>query len=612
MKFLWGVLIVFVFCLSFVSSAHYIVGFVGDALDGEGANDKTVLLWNPAVGQNENIIDVVGPNGDSGQNNYYLFDCEKLPNGCSIGDQLGVEIIDNGDGYVSHEVFVNVTVAGYDVAPNITLNSLPNITLNSPENNFYSSSSIVDFNCSFSDLDYSVGNLSLWGNFSGSWQEVDRYEVGTLNHVFTETISQGEYVWTCLAEDNLSVGVFGENMSLIVDVTYPSIDYFGLNESSSCGNTSLEAICSVSDNYGVNETLLEVIRPSGDLNLTMDFISGNYTKELLVDEVGTWSFRCITKDYAGNYNFSDSLIVDSYSGFPEIYVNESKLIFNKGSYMEGEIVGVSAFVQNIGCVDSSLFNVSFFRDSILGDKLNVSKFLILSAFSGEFVNISYSGFIGKNNIFVFADNAGDISEYNESNNIENNSFSITLWQEFYGNVSAVKLLQVNENFTSWSEDQNVAGNVFVADSEAVIDWLSLKALGRDIFNVVSLDDFNDVDVLFGTSTFDDSISNTYLDEGVVRKEDYFFIHKNNITDVPIVNSTINDNFVTGILWDSSDDSGDNEFSQGDKEDLVFVTKLNNGAVGEFGVYDYEITVPVELRSYDNTDTSEVYLYYDLV
>ncbi len=489
----------------------------------------------------------------------------------------------------------------------------PSVTLHSPDDNFFSSSSSVDFNCSFSDPDYDLGNLSLFGNFSGVWQEVDRYEVGNLNHVFSETISEGNYVWACVAEDNSSEITFGENRSLVVDLTFPKINLFELNDSSVCGNKTLEAICNVSDNFGLSAVLLEVTKPSGAKNLTMDFVSGNYTEEVFVNETGDWSFRCFAEDYAGNINVTSSFDVLSYSGLPELYINSSKLVFDRQDYIEGEVVSLSAYVENIGCVDSSEFNVSFFRDEVsFGNQLGLNQSLVLNAFSGDFVNLSYLSYIGKNNIFVFLDSGDEINEHNESNNVANNSFSVTLWQEFYGNVSAVKILRTKNNFTYWTSDENVVGNIFVADMESIVDWLSLKALGRDIFGSVNLNDFSEVDNLFGTTNFEDSISNTYLDGGAVKSQEDFVVHKKNINNVPIINSTSSGNFVTGILWDSSDDTGDNEFSEGDKEDLVFVTKLNNGAVGEYGVYDYEITVPVELRSYDSSDSEEVYLYYDLV
>ena len=112
--------------------------------------------------------------------------------------------------------------------------------------------------------------------------------------------------------------------------------------------------------------------------------------------------------------------------------------------------------------------------------------------------------------------------------------------------------------------------------------------------------------------FEDSIYSVFTDGGSPKETDNLLIHNKVILDVPIINSTNNENFKTGILWDSSDDLGDNEYNFADKEDLVFVASINKGSVGEYGTYDYEIKVPVELRDYDSTDSETIYLYYDLV
>jgi len=187
-----------------------------------------------------------------------------------------------------------------------------------------------------------------------------------------------------------------------------------------------------------------------------------------------------------------------------------------------------------------------------------------------------------------------------------------LWQKLYGNISAIKTLRTTENFASWSVEENIVGNIFVTDSESSVDWLKLKAIGRDIFDQENFGDFLKIDELLGTSDLEDSISKVYLEEESPKQEKDFFIYQNNITNVSVVNSTSSGNFVTGILWDTSDDSGDGGFDVNDKEDLVFVTKINKETEGEFGIYDYEISIPVNLREYYEDDVEEVYLYYDLV
>jgi len=598
--------------MSFASSAHYIVGYVNDALDGESANGKTVLLWNPSVGINENLIEIVGPGGSSGQDNMYMFDCELLTNGCDLGDELGIKVIDNGGGYTSHPVFVNVTVSGYDFVENITLNSFPEASLNAPKNMFYSSISSIDFNCSFSDLDEEGGNLSMFGNFSGNWEEVDRQEIQKGSYVFSKSYSEGSYLWTCVSEDVLGAETFGENRSLFVDLTSPVILSFEANDSVSCGNTTLDFLCQVEDNMVINRTLLEVRKPSSSLNLTMENVSLNYTKKVLLDEVGEWNFRCISEDLAGNYNFSDFLKINSHSGYPELYINESRMSFENIPIREKEKFVLNSFIENVGCVDSGYFNISFFEENVSSGNEIERERIQLNSFSEIELSINYTSLVGLNNFFAYVDWENEIFEHNESNNFANASFGITLWQKLYGNISAIKTLRTTENFASWSVEENIVGNIFVTDSESSVDWLKLKAIGRDIFDQENFGDFLKIDELLGTSDLEDSISKVYLEEESPKQEKDFFIYQNNITNVSVVNSTSSGNFVTGILWDTSDDSGDGGFDVNDKEDLVFVTKINKETEGEFGIYDYEISIPVNLREYYEDDVEEVYLYYDLV
>ena len=64
-------LIVLVFLVSpLLSAAHYITGQVNDSYDGEPANGHEVVLWNPDVGTNDNLTDVIGPEGNSGRSTH--------------------------------------------------------------------------------------------------------------------------------------------------------------------------------------------------------------------------------------------------------------------------------------------------------------------------------------------------------------------------------------------------------------------------------------------------------------------------------------------------------------------------------------------------------------
>jgi hypothetical protein len=138
--FLINIIAIFL-TLHLCSAAHYIVGIVENAKDGAEANEHTILLWNPAIGIQDNISDIIGPSGNSQADKIYMIDCELLRAGCNINYTLSLKVINNGDNYVSEERNVNVSGWGYDLADNITLNSPPNITyinvddeLTSPQN----------------------------------------------------------------------------------------------------------------------------------------------------------------------------------------------------------------------------------------------------------------------------------------------------------------------------------------------------------------------------------------------------------------------------------------------------------------------------------------------
>ena len=118
-------LIFLIISINSVSAAHFIVGYVGNAFDGKVADGNTIVLWNPVNGISDNLTDVIGPSGNSGTNNYFMVDCELLNTPCNINDNLSIQVINNGDGYVSSVFSANVSGAGFDAAGNARLNSPP-------------------------------------------------------------------------------------------------------------------------------------------------------------------------------------------------------------------------------------------------------------------------------------------------------------------------------------------------------------------------------------------------------------------------------------------------------------------------------------------------------
>jgi hypothetical protein len=589
------------------SAAHWVTGFVNNALDGEPADSKYVVLWNPANGVADNLTDIVGVNGNSGSPGVYMIDCEMLAVPCVVGDELNVRVYDRGDNYVSNYTSVTVTVAGYDMADNLTLNSPPLATVISPVGGFVNDNP-VEINCSFSDFDSSVGQMSLYSNFSGGWSLVDTKPVIDGYSVFSEVVSEGEYGFYCEADDYLVVESSAVQ-DLIVDRTNPTLGDFSLNESFFCGATSVRMSCDVSDNYFIDSVWFSVESPSEESNYTAVNISmSNYVYDLITNEKGDWDVSCFFNDTAGNVVESSDVSFYEYSGLPELMFNSSDIDFSNSNPWEDETINISVNVSNLGCVSADNFMTSFFLGNpVLNNYIgNVTG--TVGAFSSFVFEAPFVSLIGVNDIFIKADNTEILVEDFEDNNIDSRVLNIGAWQEFYGNVDAVKVLgSFNDSFGGWSNDTNPVGNVFMADSEADINWASLLAVGKNTLGVDAPNDFSEIDLLLGMGGYLDSVVSSYGSPTL----DNFFVHRNNITNVAAIQSTDNDNFHTGILWDSSDDS-DGEFDSVEKEDLVFVSKINDGSNGKYGSYDYEIKIPAKLREYDSTDVEEVYFYYELI
>ena len=170
----------------------------------------------------------------------------------------------------------------------------------------------------------------------------------------------------------------------------------------------------------------------------------------------------------------------------------------------------------------------------------------------------------------------------------------------------------NLNLSKWFNESSFQGSIFVADSESDINWLSLQAIGKTTSETSSSNDFLEIDTLLNMQNFEDSVSNRFSNSQIPKQTDSFLVHQKNILDVPTINSSSDRTFVTGILWDYSDDiDSDGEYDAADGEDIIFVTKLNASSFGDYGMHDYEIEIPARLREYKTADSGQVYLYYDL-
>jgi hypothetical protein len=242
-----------------------------------------------------------------------------------------------------------------------------------------------------------------------------------------------------------------------------------------------------------------------------------------------------------------------------------------------------------------------------------NKTINVSALNNVTVSVNYTTKVGKVDIFVIVDpplaSNGSIIELNESNNKANKTINIPAYHIFYGKIISDIFLDTSSNTTvfAWLNATNFAGNIFVADSDSIIDFNSLQALSRNLSNNLTLNDFEELDIALNITNLSDSINRTYTENKVIKNTDNFTVFSSNIINVPIVNSTNTSNFITGILWDTSD--FDNIGFYNGSQDVVFITKINRNSLGFYGNYDYEIKIPANLKQYLTPNVQDSISFY---
>lgn len=140
--------------------------------------------------------------------------------------QYNVSLLADGTNTVT--VFANDTVGNMNSTQNVTFSmdvKNPIVTLNSPATFTNTSSSSVTFNCSATD-NLALANLTLYGNWSGSWHVNQTKAVnGTSNETtFSKSLFSGNYLWSCYAMDTDANRAFASsNFTVIVDTITPNI-----------------------------------------------------------------------------------------------------------------------------------------------------------------------------------------------------------------------------------------------------------------------------------------------------------------------------------------------------------------------------------------------------
>ncbi|MBR9675587.1 hypothetical protein GOV05_01110 [Candidatus Woesearchaeota archaeon] len=328
-----------------------------------------------------------------------------------------------------------------------------------------------------------------------------------------------------------------------------------------------------------------------------------------------WNVQCF--DVAGNSGWASNNYSVNITN-PDLQILSNDIFFSNSSPREAQNITINATIRNVGNVNATIpFKVQFFDgDPDLGGvQIGVNKTINYLGY-GFNATVNTSFIIsrpGPIDIYVVVDpplsTNGSVVETDETNNKAYNTVNVPAWSLTFGNVSGTITLAKasNETVSGW-DYSNPTGNVFVVETGSYIDFSSLQSLGRRIDNSSSLNnDFEELDSELNMTNFVDGVNTTYTLGGLPKQTSNFNIYYKNLSNVAIVNSTINDNFVTGILWDYSDGGLEYDGSQ----DVLFITKINQDLVGEYGVYDYEVYFPALLRDYHEGVYSTVDFYTEL-
>jgi hypothetical protein len=283
---------------------------------------------------------------------------------------------------------------------------------------------------------------------------------------------------------------------------------------------------------------------------------------------------------------------------PDLYINSSDITFSDLKPSENETINITATIHNIGLADAQNFTVEMRVNGFAGTII-YSGNISLAMNTSINITANYTLLIGDTGFYVLVDTPlatnGSIRESDETNNNASNSIHVGLWEYVTGttNDKLVMSDSTNQTIFDWLVSNSSGSKIFAVDMDSDINWRNLQALGVNMSNLSSNSDFYTLDTKLGSVNFSDSINRTYTASGSPIELANYTIYTKPINNIPIVNSTNNSNFKTGILWDYGD--GGTKYTGA--QDIVFVSPINKNVQGYNATVDYELRIPATLRSY---------------
>ncbi|MBU0757372.1 MAG: hypothetical protein KKF44_04850, partial [Nanoarchaeota archaeon] len=446
---------------------------------------------------------------------------------------------------------------------------------------------------------------------------------GNATHNSTNLLALADGLHTIILEalDNAGNRKNSSGIEIYVDTIDPSIELHDPQDTLETTNNTILFNFTSYDNLAVNITCNLSLDSSviwEGINAT-NGTENNFIKQILTSGTHYWNVTCI--DLAGNTNTSETWYFTV--PLPDLTLNSSNIMFNTSMPKEGENITINASVFNTGETNADDVIIQFIvvNDTNLnysdGIQINGNFSVNITSKSNVTVSVSWiGGAPGEYKFYVLVDppieTGGSIIEIDEDNNFAYNTLTITEYHTMVGSLSGI--LNIKQNSTNmtvfeWDAENYTDSNIFAADYDSYINWGSLAALGRNSTNQSDFNDFYELDISMKTENHTDSINKTWTRYMQPANVDTFVIFGKTVTMVPVVNSTNTSNFMTGILWDSTSQAAGGIYDG--TQEIVFVTRVNEGQVGAYGTYDFEFKIPANLRQYKGPDRNTVALYTEL-
>lgn len=226
----------------------------------------------------------------------------------------------------------------------------PVVTLNNPENYYNSSSQTIDFNCSATDSDGNVQNVSLF--IDGELNYTQTGDASYLELTQSLNFADGTYEWTCNAyDDDNQIDWATNNFTFTTDTTSPVISViFPVNNTHYNQTiTELKYIISDASAFGTCWYSLD----EGVTNTTI--ICGNNVTGLNAWNNGNYTWRVYANDTFGNEGSDYTyFVVDKATPiltwyYPSIPENVTTSLYS---------INVSAYDLYLDAVNVTLYNGS--------------------------------------------------------------------------------------------------------------------------------------------------------------------------------------------------------------------------------------------------------------